>query len=85
MATTNVQEQFEGDLGQAIGRARDFSTFAMSQLTVGAMFDERLLGGVLAGALLASNYSQLNAAVRIPSTLDHPSIPVSNPQNTGKV
>ncbi len=75
---------FEGDLAPAIGSARDMSTFTAARQADNTAFDQRLLGGVLAGALLASNYSQLNAAVRIPSTLDHPSIPVSNPQNTGK-
>ena len=79
-----IMTMFEGDLAQAVARARDMATFAAARQTDGSAFDQRLLGGVLAGALLASNYSQLNAAVRIPSTLDHPSIPVSNPQNTGK-
>ena len=63
-STIDLQALFEADVYQRTSRQAD-----------GAAFDQRLLGGVLAGALLASNIGQLNAAVRTPTTIDHPGIP----------
>ncbi len=57
-STIDLQSLFEAGVQERNARQSD-----------GAGYDMRLLGGVLAGALLASNDAQLNAAVRTPSTL----------------
>lgn len=59
----DLQSMFEADIYHRNARRSE-----------GADFDQRLLGGVLAGALLASNIGQLNAAVRTPTTIDHPGV-----------
>lgn len=53
-----VMVMYKADVALAFARQRD-----------GAANDMRILDGVIAAALLASNDSALNAAVRIPSSL----------------
>ena len=63
----DLMHLFQGSVAHAIERQRD-----------GSLFDLRALGAVIASELLVSNdpseMSRVNAAVRIPTTLDHPGI-----------
>jgi len=53
-----------------------------------ALFGIQTINAITAKELLVSDdvseASRINMATRIPTTIDHPSIPVSNPQNAGK-
>ncbi len=66
-----------GDVQTAIGRQRD-AAHSVSLAVQGSV--ARML--IEAGD--PSFDSNLNSAVRTPTTLDHPSIPVGNPANTAK-
>lgn len=65
---------YHGELNAALGRARDTALHGL-----------KVVEGVVAKELLVSDdvseMSRINGAVRVPTTLDHPSIPVSNPAN----
>jgi len=78
---------FSADAASALGRQRDDAQHAQARQRDGAAFDMRALGGFVLGELFSSNdpgqFAGLNTAIRVPSTIDHPSIPVSNPVNTG--
>ena len=81
--------QFSADTAMALARQRDDAQHAQARQRDGAAYDMRMLGGFITGELFRSDdpaqFAGLNAGVRVPTTLDHPSIPVTNPANTGKV
>ena len=67
---------FEGDLAAAVGRHRDDVQLAQARQRDGAAFDMRVLNGAISTAILqgddAQGFAHMNAAVRTPTTLDHP-------------
>lgn len=77
----NMQEMFEGDLAQAVARRRDDSDLAAARQRDGAAYDMRMLGGFMTGSLFSSDdperFAGLNAGVRVPTTIDHPSAVVA--------
>lgn len=72
---------FVSDSAEAIGRRRDSTQLAMERQRDGAAQDMRVIGGMIAKELLVSDspddMSRLNAAVRVPTTVDHPGIPAT--------
>lgn len=78
---------FSADAATALARQRDDAQHAQARQRDGAAYDMRMLGAFVTGELFSSNdpgqFAGLNTAIRVPSTIDHPSIPVHNPQNTG--
>lgn len=81
MALGDLLNLFESDSAEAIGRRRDDTSLAVARQRDGAAQDMRVVGGMIAKELLVSDspddMSRLNAAVRVPTTLDHPSAIVS--------
>lgn len=75
----DLTELFGADAAEAIGRRRDDTQLATARQRDGAAQDTRVVGGMIAKELLVSDspddMSRLNAAVRIPTTIDHPGIP----------
>jgi len=67
---------FSADAAEAISRRRDDTQLAINRTRDSALYDLRLLGYIGSSELLVSNdpseMSRLNAAVRVPTTLDHP-------------
>lgn len=80
MALGDLLQMFEADSAEAIGRRRDDTQLATARQRDGAAQDMRVIGGVITQELLTSDDAEsamgFNAAVRVPTTLDHPSIPV---------
>lgn len=76
----------ELDAAEAVARRRDDTQQAIARQRDGAVYDMRGLGGFMTQQLFASDngvtFADLNAAVRTPTTIDHPSVPVGNPANT---
>lgn len=74
----NLDDIFSGDLAQAVSRRRDDSDLAIARQRDGAAYDMRMLGGFITSALFSSDdaerFAGLNAGVRIPTTLSHPSV-----------
>lgn len=74
--TIELQELFVSDSAEAIARRRDDTQLAIARQRDGAGQDMRVIGGMIAKELLVSDspddMSRLNAAVRIPTTVDHP-------------
>lgn len=75
----SLLQLFMSDSAEAIARRRDDTQLATARQRDGAGQDMRVVGGMIAKELLVSDspddMSRLNAAVRIPTTLDHPSNP----------
>ena len=67
---------FAADAAEAISRRRDDTQLAINRTRDSALYDLRLLGYIGSAELLVSNdpseISRVNAAVRTPTTLDHP-------------
>ncbi len=80
MALADLLDLFSADAAEAIGRRRDDTSLAQSRQRDGAAQDMRVVGGLIADELLTSNdrtrFADTNAAVRIPTTVDHPGNPV---------
>lgn len=74
----NLQDAFEASMLQTFADRSNHSQGAVARQTDGAAFDHRALGiamiGAVAGADDPSEFSRVNAGVRIPTTLDHPGI-----------
>ena len=72
---------FKADAAEAIARRRDDSALATARQRDGAGQDMRVVGGMIAKELLVSDspddMSRLNAAIRVPTTVDHPGIPAT--------
>lgn len=67
---------FEADAAESIARRRDDTQLAIARQRDGAAYDMRMLQGFISGTLFAQDdgneLSRINAAVRVPTTLDHP-------------
>jgi hypothetical protein len=76
-----LQELFTADAAEAVGRRRDDTQLATARQRDGAGQDMRVVGGMIAKELLVSDspddMSRINAAVRIPTTVDHPNAVVT--------
>ncbi len=72
----DLMELFKASLAQGIADARSDAQLAMARQRDGAAFDMRALGAAIGGSLVASDdtseMSRINAAVRVPTTLDQP-------------
>lgn len=72
-----LQNLFAADAAEAIAARRDDTRLAAARQRDGAAFDMRALGAAIGSSLVASDdtseMSRINAAVRVPTTLDHPS------------
>lgn len=84
---------FSADAAMALARQRDDAQHATARQRDGAAYDMRMLGAFVTAELFRSDdpgqfaglAGALNTFARVPTTLDHPSIPVSNPMNMGGV
>lgn len=69
-------DPFENVLKHSYAQMAVHAQGATARQTDGAAYDQRLLGGFIAGELMRSNdpesFAGLNTASRIPTTLDHP-------------
>ena len=75
----SIQQHFMGRIAlESVNYASEIA-LANRRQADGAAFDMRALGGLLGVEFLVSNdtseMTRTNAAVRIPTTLDHPGIP----------
>lgn len=72
----DLMELFKASFAQGIADARSDAQLAMARQRDGAAFDMRALGAAIGGSLVASDdtseMSRINAAVRVPTTLDQP-------------
>ena len=72
---------FMADSAESIARRRDDTALATARQRDGAGQDMRVIGGMIAKELLVSDspddMSRLNAAIRVPTTVDHPGIPAT--------
>jgi len=78
MALSTELIVYEADAAEAIARRRDDTTLATARQRDAAAFDSRALGFYGIEQLFRSDngtfYGDLNAAARMPSTLDHPNV-----------
>lgn len=83
----DLMQLFAADAAEAIGRRRDDTNLATARQRDATQLDNRALQGFIWAELFRSDdpaqFAGLNAGVRTPTTLDLPSVPVSNPMNTG--
>lgn len=74
--SAELMNLFEADAAEAIARRRDDINLATARQRDGAAFDSRALGYFGIEQVFRSDngtfYGDLNAAARMPSTLDHP-------------
>lgn len=72
---------FHADAAEAIASRRDDTRLATARQRDGAAYDMRALGAAIGGSLIQSDdpqsFGTLNAAVRTPTTLDHPNAVVA--------
>lgn len=72
---------FQADAAEAIAARRDDNRLATARQRDGAAYDMRALGAAIGGSLIQSDdpgqFGTLNAAVRVPTTLDHPNAVVA--------
>lgn len=84
--TEGLLTMFEADAAEAVARRRDDTQLAIARQRDATQLDNRVFQGFLARQLFQSDdaemFASLNTGARIPTTLDHPSIPVGNPANT---
>lgn len=77
----NLEEVLAADFAESVARRRDDTALATARQRDGAAFDMRALGGAIADQLIQADdpaqFAGMNAAVRIPTTVDHPGVPVS--------
>lgn len=68
---------FTADAAEAIARRRDDTQLAIARQRDASAYDMRMLGGFMTGTLFSSDdaerFAGINAGVRVPTTLDHPS------------
>lgn len=79
--SAELMSLYEADAAEAIARRRDDITLATARQRDGAAYDMRALGAFTIEQLFRSDngsgYADLNAASRMPSTLDHPNVVVN--------
>lgn len=81
MSLPMILDAHYADCLEAIGRRRDDINLAQARQRDGAAQDMRVVGSAIAANIIQSDdptqYAGLNAGVRVPTTLDHPGIPVA--------
>lgn len=74
----DLNEQYAAWAAHSANDSRDHISLARARQTDGAAFDMRALGGVIANEILVSNdpmmFALMNAGVRVPTTISHPSV-----------
>ncbi|MCP9473349.1 MAG: hypothetical protein NNA30_11505 [Nitrospira sp.] len=77
-----LQDLFAADFAESIARRRDDTNLATARQRDGAAFDNRALGYFGLEQLFRSDnpmgYADLNAASRMPTTLDHPNATIKS-------
>lgn len=80
-----TREAYITDAMEAQASRRDHMRGAMARQTDGANFDNRTLNAFITNQMSQSNdpalFALVNSGIRVPTTIDHPSIPVFNPGN----
>lgn len=82
VGSVDLMGLFGADAAEAIARRRDDTQLAINRQRDGAAADMRVLGGVIAAELLTQNdpmgMAGMNAGIRVPTTVDHPSNPTGS-------